>query len=47
MNRTEIISEIIKLESAITQAVLAGHQPTNEDIYQKDRERIKELREKL
>ncbi len=47
INRDEIISEIIKNESEITQAVLNGHKPFHGDIYHEKRERNKELRELL
>ncbi len=46
-DKSEIISEIIKYEYEITQAVLKGHKPCDGDVYHEKRQRIKVLRELL
>ncbi len=47
MSEDDIISEIIKHEIEITQAVIKGHKPTEGDIYHDRRIRLIELREML
>jgi len=48
MTNREKLDFILKKEMEITMAVISkGHQPTNEDKYQKDRELIKKYRIEL
>lgn len=41
------ISRIIELELKITEAIINGHRPSQNDEYEKDREELKSLREEL
>jgi hypothetical protein len=47
MSEDDIISEIIKHEIEITQAIIKGHKPIEGDIYHDKRIRVIELREML
>ncbi len=47
LNKEEIISEIIKNESEITQAFLNGNKPSDKDIYHDKRVRNEYLRKLL
>jgi hypothetical protein len=47
LEKNEIISRIIQLETIVTGAFLKGHQPHNQDQYQSLREELKELRKKI
>jgi hypothetical protein len=40
-------SKIIQLELRITEAVLKGHKPRDDDEFQEDREKLKRLRKEL
>jgi hypothetical protein len=40
-------SKIIQLELRITEAVLKGHKPRDDDEFQEDRELLKRLRKEL
>jgi len=47
MIEQEIVTEILKIETILTEAVFRGHKASNDDQYQHLRERVKELREKI
>ena len=47
MDKSQIISEILKLEYVITSAVINGHQPSNGDKFETQREIIRYLRKCL
>ena len=40
-------SKIIQLELRITEAVMKGHKPRDDDEFQEDREKLKRLRKEL
>ena len=47
MTEQEMVTEIIKIETILTEAVFKGHKASDDDQYQHLRERAKELRKKL
>ena len=47
MTEQEMVSEIIRIETICTRAVLQGHKASNDDVYQPLREKAKHYREKL
>ena len=47
LEKNEIISQIIQLETIVTGAFLKGERPHNQDQYQSLREELKELRKKI
>ena len=47
MDKSQIISDILELEYIITSAVINGHQPSNGDKFEAQREIIRYLRKCL
>ena len=47
LEKSEIISQIIQLESIVTGDSLKGHRPHNQDKYQTLRDELKILRKKI
>jgi len=47
LEKNQIISRIIELESIVTGAFLKGHRPHNQDQYQSLRDELKILRKKI
>jgi hypothetical protein len=47
MEKQEMLSEIIRIEMIITEAVFKGHKASTDDEYQHLRIRAKEFRKKL
>jgi hypothetical protein len=47
LEKNQIISRIIQLETIVTGAFLKGHRPHNQDRYQILRDELKELRKKI
>jgi hypothetical protein len=47
LEKNEIISRIIQLETIVTGAFLKGHRPHNKDQYQSLRDELKILRKKI
>jgi hypothetical protein len=47
LEKNQIISRIIQLETIVTGAFLKGHRPHNQDQYQSLRDELKILRKKI
>lgn len=47
MTEQEMITEILRIETLLTQAVFKGHKASTDDEYHHLRERAKEFRKKL
>ena len=47
MTEQEMVTEIIRIETILTEAVFKGHKASDDDQYQHLRERAKELGKKL